>query len=178
MEKIITINNQQYKIDSEAILTPEQLNKVVEQLSNKKTIMNLSCSSGIQVTADSLVPLTADNFAITYLDLRLVSEPTCTTGCTCSLTISQAKVTDVIVDVKIKNNNPTSIGKCKLSVNLLRNGIVVLQIPMEGTDIYETTRCMDFGGRDEVFITSSSFKLPETLGTYTVAINTKEAVYC
>lgn len=149
----------------------------MEKLS-KENIMNLSCSSGINITADPLVPLTPENFEITYLDLRLVSEPTCTSGCTCSLTVSQSKVTDVIVDVKIKNNNPTSIGMCKISVNLLRNGTIVSQIPMEGTNIYETTRCMDFAGRDEVFITSSSFKLPETLGKYTVAINTKEAVYC
>jgi len=171
MEKIIKINNKQYKISSEAILTSEHINKIMEKLS-KETIMNLSCSSGIKVITDPLDPLIPKNFEITYLDLRLVSEPSCTSGCTCSLTVSQSKVTDVIVDVKIKNNNATTIGKCKISVNLLRDGTIISQIPMEGTDIYETTRCIDFAGRDEVFITSSPFKLPETLGTYTVAINT------
>ena len=39
MEKIISINNQQYKISSEATLTPEQLNNWNNKESNKVIVV-------------------------------------------------------------------------------------------------------------------------------------------
>lgn len=130
------------------------------------------CSSGIQVAA-----ISPSDLDVTLLDLRLVSEPSCTTGCTCTLLLSEVSGIPVIVDIKIKNKSAVSIMKARISVNLLKNGIVYSAITMEFGAITETTRCLGIGG-DEVFITSDPFYLPAELGTYTPAVNTLEALVC
>lgn len=133
----------------------------------------MSCPSGINVMGD---PSVAD-LQVTLLDLRLVSEPSCTTACTCTLRLSQVSSASVIVDVKIKNNSPSVIMKARISVNLLKNGTFYSSVLMEAGALTETTRCLNLGG-DEVFITSDPFYLPTELGTYTVAVNTLEALVC
>lgn len=133
----------------------------------------MSCPSGINVMEDTSVA----DLQVTLLDLRLVSEPSCTTACTCTLRLSQVPSMPVIVDVKIKNNSPSVIMTARISVNLLKNGSVASAVPMAAGALTETTRCLNYGG-DEAFITSDPFYLPAQLGTYTVAVNTLEALAC
>jgi len=132
----------------------------------------MTCLSGINV-----FELSDTDLQVTLLDLRLVSEPSCTTGCICSIDIGDVPSTAVIVDVKIKNNSIANIMEARISVNLLKDGTVVSAVPMESGSPTETTRCLNYGG-DELFITSDPFYLPAQVGTYTVKVNTLEALPC
>lgn len=132
----------------------------------------MTCLSGINI-----FELLNTDLKVTLLDLRLVSEPSCTTGCTCSIEIGDVSSVVVIVDVKIKNNSTVNIMKARISVNLLKDGTVFSVVPMASGSPTETTRCLNYGG-DEVFITSDPFYLPAQVGNYTVAVNTLEALPC
>jgi len=139
------------------------------------------CTSGINVAAATY------DVKVTRMVLRLLGQPecgyiceateSCSTTCACTLTQGGTALYKVIAEVEIQNNTPLDITAAKISLNLHRDGAFVQNILMESGNQYETTRCLGYGG-DKTIITSDPFYLPSTIGTYTVVVNSLEALPC